>query len=316
MTPLPVVIGLRAFAKAAATGGQRTLFFEASRDNVVDREGEMVALDALWASRDLFLAQGNLDISHWSWLPNPLTGLPMPEYVIGRPLDVRRRGDGLFVKGEIFSNLTPPPEGSSGDWADKFWHSVTGQVPPDRWFPSVYGFIHPDGKIVEDHRGRPVRKIVKVDWTSVGFARRAQHPELGEVRTTDAGGVFAKAVRTVLPGSAREGGALHLSWGRFAKAVQGGLLVKSDGAPAGLYQTEHAGMTGVAALRSESLEAHLRRVVPHADAGVTEKAARVVILRGLKSGAVPHTLAGVKAACAHLGVGGDCADRLWRDLKD
>lgn len=232
--PLSISIGMLAKAELAS-GGRRFVYFETSREGVTDRQGEDIAADALWASKDLFLSQGNLDLNHWSWLGNPYGTEARPEYVIGLPVDVKRTGKSIYVKGEIFSNKTPPPEDHIGHWADQFWHGITNMRPAQRWYPSVFGSVKPNGWRTETRGGRTIRFMTAVEWYSVGFAQRAQHPALPPV-SVDPMGAFAKATGLVQP--------VHLTdWGAFAKALAVGNVI-----------TDSAARTGVQALTPESLE--------------------------------------------------------------
>lgn len=306
----PIVVALPQFAKAVQEDGRRIVYFEASRDGVVDREGEIVAVDALWKSRELMLSQGDLDISHWSHLANPMTGRPQPEYRIGHPIDVRRSANGksVFVKGEIYKSKEPPPPGSSAEWSERFWHSLTGQSPAAKWFPSVYGTI--TGVEMVKVRGRDVRKIVSCDWYSVGFALRAQHPDLPAV-SLDPVGVFAKAdggaaTTTGLAQSCHDGGAVHMTWGHFAKAVSAGV------ATVGPAVTDHAALTGVQALRKESLE---RKERSTAAPQLSYEQAKVAVLRAVKSGRVQINLSDFTRAFRAVGLGGNEARRLLSEVQ-
>lgn len=235
--------------------GRRHLFFETSREGVVDRQNEDIASDALWASRKLFLEQGNLDINHWSWLGNPPGSGMRPEYVIGHPTDVKRSGKSIYVQGEIFSSLTPPPPDSNGEWANKFWHSLTQTQPAMKWFPSVFGKIDTRGIEVQQRGGKTVRFITgPMLWFSVGFAQRAQHPALGSVSMLPVGpfantGIIAKAVDTNRVQLSHNIAVMPLE--TFAKAItSAGLITSGD---AGSLDSKGT-LEGTQALRRESLE--------------------------------------------------------------
>lgn len=263
------------FAKAEMTAGRRVIFFETSREGVTDREGEDIAADALWRSRDLFLEQGDLDISHWSKLGNPPGTGARPEYIVGVPLDVQRSGPSIFVKGEIFNPKTPPPEGSQGHWANMLWHSLTEQEPSGRWYPSVFGFISGSAE-----RGNGAYLDGQIEWTSVGFAQRAQHPELPAIGT-DPVGVFAK------------NGVMQMNYATFAKAVQ------TAGNPAALDSSQ--GLQGVPALRRESLDPNIRNPTEsnHDD---LYKQARRTVLQMIADGKTAPTIDAVADAFARCGV--------------
>lgn len=288
--------------------GQRIVYFEASRDGVVDREGEMVAVDALWNSRELMLEQGDFDIAHWSKLASPVTGRPQPEYRIGHPTDVKRSANkrSVFVKGEIYRATEAPPAGSSAEWSERFWHSLTGQQPAAKWFPSVYGTI----KRVEmaTVKGQQVRRIVECEWYSVGFALRAQHPELPAVSLSPMG-AFAKADSGVLvptersmKKSCQEAGAVHLSWGTFAKAVS----------EVGVPVTDTAARTGVQALTAQSMDRKTRQLAaPKLDYAH----GKVAVLKCVKQGTVQPTLRDLTKAFKAVGLGENEARRLLAELQ-
>lgn len=276
-TLLIVDLPKRSFAKASVDAKERRIFFEAARDDVVDREGEIVAIDGLWKSRELMLEQGDFDISHWAHLPNPLTGRPQPEYRIGHPTQIKRQGKGLFVAGAIFqSDEQPPTHGPDPFWPDYFWHSVAVQEPAAKWFPSVYGQIKKGGIEMVTIKGQRVRRITSVEWYSVGFALRAQHPELPAVSLSPVGNLVAKS-QQFPSGHIPRDGVLHLPWRAFAKAV----------AEVGQPITDHAALEGVQALTKESVE------------GKPKLAARQItkVLRAIKSGDVSPNK---KEICAYL----------------
>lgn len=231
----PLIVTLAPLVKAVDDGGQRLIYFETSREGVIDRQGEDIASKALWRSRDRFVKDGNFDINHFSWLGNPYGSGMRPEYVVGHPLEVKRDGPSIHVKGFIFKNKTPPPEGSPGAWADYLWHSLTQQHPPMRWYPSVFGSVLASETV---KRGdQTIRYITSVDWYSVGFAQRPQHPSLPPIQTapTEVFADDAKAARA---------GALVMDFPTLAKAM-------TVGAPV----TDSALKTGVQALTPESRDA-------------------------------------------------------------
>ena len=278
---IPLVVDLPVLAKASQMDGRRYVYFEASREGVIDREGEEVAVDALWRSKDLFLDQGNLDINHFSWLGNPYGTGARPEYVIGLPVGVARKGPSIFVKGEIFSSRTPPPPGSNGEWADWFWHSLTELDPPMRWFPSVFGQIKPGGVELVKRGGKTYRRITDVEWFSVGFAQRAQHPALPPV-SLEPMGPLAKAAAYPHGEVARVGG-VRLSWRAFAKALSVGVPV-----------TDAPLERGVQALAPEDLEGAVHHVLERVLRGrVPPK--REAIAKALEDWGVPKAVA-VRAA--------------------
>jgi len=278
-------------AVRAEPGTRRLIYFEASREGVVDREGEDIAADALWASRDLFLQQGNIDVNHWSWLGNPPGTGMRPEYVIGLPREVRRKGPSIFVLAELFSPLAPPPPGSSGEWADRVWHSLAHMHPPMRWFPSVFGKIAPNATVeVETRDGQRVRVIRgPIEWYSVGLAQRAQNPALPPV-SLEPMGAFAKAER--MGGVVAMGQVAVVPYPVFAKAMAQAALTSGD--PHAL--DPKAALTGTPALRRESLEALYRRAAPR-------------VLRALLKGRLEGSLEAVAKAFLKLGAPSPCAAR-------
>jgi len=278
------------FAKAEMSSGRRVIYFETSREGVTDREGEDIAADALWNSRNLFLEQGDLDISHWSKLGNPPGSGARPEYIVGVPLEVERAGPSIFVKGEIFNPTSPPPEGSQGHYANMLWHSLTEQSPPGRWYPSVFGFIAGDSK-----RGDGAYLDGRIEWTSVGFAQRAQHPELPAVNTTPVG-PFGQA------------GTLQMNYATFAKAVQAaGAQSALDGA---------ASLTGVQAIQRESLDPTKRDSTLAEGYTALYKRARKQVLEMIRDGKIKPTISEVANAFTRCGVplsmAHDFAHRLER----
>lgn len=289
--------------------GPRPVYFEATRDDTIDRQGEMVAADGLWESRQLMLDQGDFDLAHWAHLANPKTGRPMPEYRLGHPNQITRSRDrkSIFCGGQIYNNLMPPPDdAANGAWADRFYHSLVGLNPPAKWFPSVYGRIPPEGIIQTTFKGQPVRRIIKPQWFSVGFATRAQHPTLAAVSTSPVGTLMAKADSGAYAENAAQSGVLHLSWRTFAKALEVGMPI-----------TDSAQRTGVQALTAASVDGQMRRTVPDAPA-LRLKKVRLAILKAIRAGDLPCTLAAIAARYQKAGAGAaeakDLARALLRDI--
>ncbi|ABW35097.1 hypothetical protein Dgeo_3056 (plasmid) [Deinococcus geothermalis DSM 11300] len=311
-TSLIVDLPSNALAKASTDpSGRRMVYFEASRDGTVDREGEMVAADGLWASRELMLSQGDFDISHFAHLPSSVTGRPQPEYRIGHPTQVTRQGKSIFVAGEIYrSGEGVPAPGKDGKpwWPDYFWHSIAEQNPPAKWFPSVYGKINPGGIEIITVKGQQVRRIISVQWYSVGFALRAQHPDLGPVSLSPVGNLLAKADHAGLASRASQAETLHLPWRAFAKSVS----------EVGQIVTDHAALTGVQALTKQSLDRRTRKQVAAPDAGRAKL--RVKALRALQSGLVDPTRQSLTRFFRREGLGqGEAetlASALLRDIAE
>ncbi|WP_230283268.1 hypothetical protein [Deinococcus sp. 23YEL01] len=296
-------------AKAsAAPDGRRMVYFEATRDGVVDREGEMVAADALWQSRDLMLSQGDFDISHWAHLPNPQTGRPQPEYRIGHPTQVTRQGKSIFVAGEIYRpGEAPPTQNGEAFWPDYFWHSVAQQQPAAKWFPSVYGKINPGGIQMTTVKGQQVRRIVSVQWYSVGFALRAQHPVLPAVSLSPVGNLMAKADHGSMVSRASQSDVLHLPWQAFAKSVSA----------VGQIITDHAALTGVQALTRTSLDRKMRQqAAPASTTGAAQM--RVKALQAIRAERIEPTIGAVTRYLKAAGLGHDeasgIAARLIHDI--
>lgn len=285
-TDTPLIVTLPHLVKAELITTRRRVFFETSREGVEDRQGEDVAADALWACRQRFLKDGNLDINHYSWLGNPYGSGARPEYVIGHPTAVERDGKSIYVEGDIFANRSQPPAGSNGDWADWFWHSLTEMNPPMKWYASVFGTVL-GGKVVE-RRGRTLRYITRVDWFSVGFAQRPQHPDLKPVSTEP---VLAKAAQ-FSAGRLRRGGAEVMSLGSLAKAMTVGQPI-----------TDSAAKTGVQALKRSDLS--YKVVMPE-------------VLRSVLAGKVPprreHIAKAFATAGCDAGRAREYTERLLLDM--
>jgi hypothetical protein len=253
--PQPLIVQLPLGVTPRQDAEHRYLYCEASNELEIDHEGQIVLADMLWRSRHGFVRKGNFDINHFAWLGPGYNGIRDPSYVIGHPLEVRRdgannNGPRVFVKGEIFSSLTEPPEGSSGEWANKFWHSAAEMRPAQRWFPSVYGDIPPGGVKVIVRNGRKIHAIAQGDWLSIGFAMQVQHANL-PAASTEPMGAFVKAPgssiyqRTANVAFEPDSGPIVLTYSQFVKAI---------GTASGGYSSDAAARTGVAAFQPESLE--------------------------------------------------------------
>lgn len=145
-------------------GDRRFVFCEASNETW-DQEQEKVAADALWASREHFLAKGNVDIDHQTVLHYRLGRTNDPRtWEVGLPREVKRDGRHIFVKCEIYRNHPA---------ADALWHNVTVVDPPMPYYPSVAGDIPPDGyRAVFDSEAKQHRKVItKVLWKNLALTR-------------------------------------------------------------------------------------------------------------------------------------------------
>lgn len=227
---------------------KRVVYCEASVDDgTPDYQNETIALTALWDSRDYFLQRGIIDIAHWASLADPEHKLPRLEYIIGQPTGVKKRNKSIFVKSEIFNPTTTPPEGSSGEWAEKFWHSLAHQNPPMKWYPSVFGHIL-DATIQQNEDGTMSRRITKLRWSALAFHYQVQHPSVSAVSLNPMGGferedTLAKSIQNVT-----SYGGLHFqNLGQLAKAMTGIATV-------GNMSTDPTTRTGIAALTSESTD--------------------------------------------------------------
>ncbi len=131
----------------------------------MDQQGEIVLAKALAESAPYYLKYGNLDLDHITQI-GPKAGIPnYPAFETGRPVEVRVDGARTFVKGEIF-------QGAGADNANSFWASLTGTVPPQRWYPSVAGAVLPEGRETRiQPNGDRVTLIKGVRWTNIGLSK-------------------------------------------------------------------------------------------------------------------------------------------------
>lgn len=228
-TPLLIDLPPNAF-EVRDIGGKRMVYAVASIDDgIPDYQNELIAIDALWDSKDYFLDRGIIDIGHWACLPNPVTGRPDLDYIIGSPAGARKdkyKGKpAIFVKAEIFNPHTTPPEGSSGERAERFWHSIALQNPPQKWYPSVYGSIL-GAEIIQNKDGTLSRRITGVRWSGLAFHTQVQHKNVPAVSLEPMGpfqgegDTMAKAVQMV-----HSIGGLSMSLGTLAKAMTAGIPV-------------------------------------------------------------------------------------------
>lgn len=217
--PEVLTFGTLAKAQVQTDGDRRLVYFEASNQDV-DHVGEIVLQKALLDTQDYFIRHGNIDLGHYT-IMGPKAGIPNHlEYEIGRPLRVVPRGSKTFVEGVLYQG-----EGPMAKNADMVWHSMTKQRPPARWYASVGGAVL-SKKIHRDQAtGQRVAVIDRVRWNNIALDRCPANRTVGEVSTQPLG-VFAKSL------------------GGFVLAKQ-----LSAGGSA-----SNVGLTGGAALRSESLD--------------------------------------------------------------
>lgn len=207
--------------------GERFIYCEPSQETT-DMEGERVLRKALADSQDYFLQKGNLDIDHLT-LVGYQKGMVNPRiYEIGRPVEVKI-DDRVFVKGRIYQG----PD-QVNEQANFFWTTITETQPPMPWFPSVGGHVRHATAIVPQGESAPVKSIEKVYWNNIGFSREPVNLTVPGVSLIPIG-TFAKS--WIGPGSSL-----------IYKTVEAG------------YGTDHATLTGGAAIRQESLDPQLYSV--------------------------------------------------------
>ena len=204
-------------------GGQRFIYIEASNE-ATDQQNEVVLQKALRDSSDWFLRYGNLDIDHVT-LIGAKAGIPdYTMFEIGRPLDVKFTGSKTLVKGEIASGVGPAAER-----ANQFWESLTNINPPARWYPSVGGSVMEKAIEIDPTTKERKALVKKVRWSNIGFSKTPVNQTVPTVATVPFG-------------------SLAKSWG------VAGLDLDIAKALEASYATDSAGMTGGAALRTQSLD--------------------------------------------------------------
>jgi len=165
---IPVII------KANLEDGKRIVTVEASNESV-DQEGDVVLQKALMSSSKSFIANGHLDIDHYSEI-GPRIGITNPEwYIVGYPLDVYDGGNGrTFVKGQI-RQATDGSFNPNRPY-DMLWEGLTSN-PPVNWYASIYGYPYQDAtdefsKSSKGPNGATRYLIKGINWTSLAFTRR------------------------------------------------------------------------------------------------------------------------------------------------
>lgn len=222
LSAAPQFLAVPGFLKAmpAEEAGRRFVYVEASNETL-DQQGEVVMSKALAESAGYFEQFGNLDIDHITQV-GAKQGIPdYTLYEIGRPVEVRCSGNRTFVKGEIYSG-----SGAACERANQFWSSLTEISPPARWYPSVGGAVLGKSVGVDPDGGGRRAFITKVRWTNIGFSKTPVNQAVPTAQTVPYE-VFAKC--------------WSASGLDFAKALTAG------------YGTDSAGLTGGAALRTQSL---------------------------------------------------------------
>ena len=165
------------------------LAVEASNESV-DAEGDVVLQKALMGSAKSFVANGHLDIDHFSEIGHRF-GITNPEwYIVGWPRDVYDGGAGkTFVKGEI-------RQSSDGSFDpkrpyDMLWEGLTSK-PPVPWYASIYGYPYQEAtedfsKSGAGEKGATRYLIKGINWTSLAFTRRPVNQSLtGNARIVSA----------------------------------------------------------------------------------------------------------------------------------
>lgn len=269
------------FAKATpkTEGDRRFVFCEASNETW-DQEREKVAADALWASREHYLAKGNVDIDHQTVLHYRLGRRGDPrEWEIGLPREVKRDGRHIFVKTEIYRNHKA---------AEDFWHNVTVVDPAMPYYPSVAGDIPADGyRAVFDPATKEHRKVItRVLWKNLAFSRDPVNQGVPGISTMPMG-VFLKSAAWALaqPECCGDGCACTPA----AKAI----TVAGHG-------TDVAGLSGGGALR---LQSHPGKII---QLWAPRAAAYLKSLQAIDQAANP---------CAHL-TGPITADTIAAHFRD
>lgn len=208
-------------------GDERILYFEASNEDV-DYQGEVVLQKALAESAAYFLRYGNIDLSHYTIL-GPNSGIQhWEEYEIGKPVDACVDGSRTFVKAQLYRG-----DSVMARKANTVWESLTKQVPPSRWYPSVGGAVLDSDPRINPETGIHVRAITKVRWNNIGLDRCPVNLTVPEVSTVPTA-VFAKSLGAFV----------------YTKSLDAG------------YGTDMATLAGGGALRTQSLEPRLVQIIP------------------------------------------------------
>jgi hypothetical protein len=214
-------VGQMMKALPSTEGNRRFLYLEASNEGV-DQQSEVILAKALAESAPFYERYGNIDLEHTSQIGAKL-GIPdYLSYEIGKPLEVRQRGETTFVKAEIFSGT-----GKMAEKANMFWDSVTKLTPAQRWYPSVGGAVL-NKSIVLDANGNRRVMIDKVRWVNVGLSKTPVNQHVREC--------------AVIPMEAFAKSWTAAAGLDIAKALEAG------------YGTDSATLSGGAALRKQSLD--------------------------------------------------------------
>jgi hypothetical protein len=283
---VPDFISLGGLLKAtpATEGKERMLYIEASNEDP-DIQDEIVLQKALMDSSEYYLRHGNVDISHYTIL-GPKSGLAnFLDYEIGKPIAVRVDGKSTFVKAQLYQGA-----GARADNAKMVWDSLTSQIPPSNWYPSVGGAVL-SKSVKFDHKLGRVAVIDKVRWNNLALDRTPVNKTVPVVSTTPLG-IFAKSL----------GGFL------MAKTLSAG------------YGTDSASLTGGAALRTSSQDHKLMSTTVPDGSGIGYMEFRDKLAGAVRKGGGEGKGAQRLVSLAHkLGVTGDQAlewvERFLRDLE-
>lgn len=221
LSSVPDFISVGGLLKATPNedGGRRYVFFEASNEDV-DHQNEVVLQKALEQSSEYYLRHGNVDLSHFTLL-GPKAGIPnYLEYEIGKPVAVRVDGKHTFVKAELYQGDSPMARN-----ANMVWDSLTKQVPPMRWYPSVGGQVLSKSVKIDPLTKNKVVVVESVRWNNTALDRCPVNKTVPEISTVPVGS--------------------------FAKSLGGFVISKALEAS---YQTDAAQLSGGGALTMQSLD--------------------------------------------------------------
>lgn len=227
MQRCPDFLSIGEFMKATPSteGARRFLYLEASNEGR-DQQAEVVMAKALAESAAFYERYGNIDIDHYTQIGAKI-GIPdYPTYEIGRPVDVKQRGEATFVKCELYAAAAPGVSSPMLAKANMVWDSITKLRPAQRWYPSVGGAVL-HKSISLNAAGERTVMIDKVRWINIGLSKTPVNQHVPECAVIPMD-VFAK------------------SWSAagldFAKTLTAG------------YGTDSASLEGGAALREQSLD--------------------------------------------------------------
>lgn len=234
------ILDASSFAKAVPReeDGHRFVYCEASNDQT-DLQGESIFQKALHDAAPYFIAKGNIDLDHMTVLGHRL-GVENPyRFEIGRPVEVRPAPDATLVKGEIYRGH---------DMAEWFWKSLTEWKPAKQWYPSVAGTVLEREQVL-DPGTRAVKSVIKsVRWNNLAFSTEPVNHRVPAVSVVPLA-AFAKS----FAGAGVTGSSSGLcQWEPLSDELRKTLTAG--------YGTDHATLTGGAALRRESVSPRLADV--------------------------------------------------------